>query len=84
MLRSWRSAPLCVTFSSCHARLIAWEVPYGYVPSLIAIVLGAALFATRHSSFGVLVENQLWLCSIQLALTVPVVCLAISRTIRRS
>jgi O-antigen/teichoic acid export membrane protein len=74
---------LSLSALATHA-LIAWEVPYGYVPSLIAIVLGAALFATRHSSFGVLVENQLWLCSIQLALTVPVVCLAISRTIRRS
>jgi O-antigen/teichoic acid export membrane protein len=74
---------LSVSALATHA-LIAWSARYAYVPSLVAVVLGAALFATRHSSLGVLAENQLWLCGIQLALIVPVVCVVISRSLRRS
>jgi hypothetical protein len=74
----------CLSLSALatHA-LIAWGAPYGYVPSLVAIVSGAALFATRHSSLGALVEDQLWLCAIQLALIVPMVGVVISRSLRR-
>jgi O-antigen/teichoic acid export membrane protein len=74
----------CLSLSALatHA-LIAWGAPYAYVPSLVAIVSGAALFAARHSSLGVLVENQLWLCAIQLALIVPMVSVVISRSLRR-
>lgn len=74
----------CLSLSALatHA-LIAWGAPCGYVPSLVAIVSGAALFATRHSSLGALVEDQLWLCAIQLALIVPMVGVVISRSLRR-
>jgi len=74
----------CLSLSALatHA-LIAWGAPYGYVPSLVAIVAGAALFATRHSSLGALVENQLWLCALQLALLVSMLGVVISRSLRR-
>ena len=76
------AACLSLSAVATHA-LVAWGAPYGYVPSIIAIVAGAALFAMRHSSLAVLVENQLWLCSIQLALIVPMVWVAIFRSLRR-
>ena len=73
----------CLSLSALatHA-LIAWKVRHAYVPSLVAVVAGAALFASRHSSLGALIENQLWLCGLQLALIVPVVWVAISRSLR--
>jgi hypothetical protein len=64
--------------------LIAWAAPNAFLPSLIAIVSGAALFAAHHSSLGALVEDQLWLCCIQLALIAPVLWIAIARSLRKA
>ena len=75
----------CLSLSAVATQaLIAWGARHAYIPSLVAIVSGMALFATRHSSLGVLAENQLWLCAIQLALIVPVVGVVISRSLRRT
>jgi O-antigen/teichoic acid export membrane protein len=77
-------ATSCLSLSVLATQaLIAWSAPHPYVPSLVALLSAVALFAARHSSLGVLVENQLWLCGIQLALLVPVVFVVISRSLRR-
>ncbi len=50
-----------------HAQ-IAWGGRGGYAPSLLALMLAVVLYAFRHDTLGVVIENQVWVYALQVIL----------------
>jgi O-antigen/teichoic acid export membrane protein len=71
----------CFTTSalSAHA-LIAWGNRMGFLPSMVALVVGVVLYAVRHDTLAAVVENQVWVYGSQLML----MSVLLGMTIRRS
>ena len=62
-----------------HAQ-IAWGGRAGYVPSAITVAASAILFAFRHDTLGVVVENQVWVFALQMVLVWSLLALTIARS----
>jgi len=74
----------CFSFSilGVHAQ-IAWGGRVGYAPSAVTLVASAILFAFRHDSLGVIVENQVWIFVLQMVLVWSLLAYTIIRSRRQ-
>ncbi len=67
-----------VSALAAHA-LIAWSNPYGYIPSLVAQLIGVAMYAWQSGSLEQVVSNQLAIYAVQMVLTCGLLAFSLSR-----
>ena len=74
----------CFSLSAIGAHaLIAWGSRIGFLPSLVALGAGVALFAFRHDSLAAVVANQVWIYGLQLVLMLAALVVTIGRSLNR-
>lgn len=64
-----------------HAQ-IAWGGRGGYLPSLAALTLALVLYAFRHDTLAVVVENQVWVYALQMVLIWGLLAATVARSRR--
>jgi len=72
----------CFSISALGAHaLIVWGSRLGFLPSLVGLGAGMVLFAVRHDTLAMLVENQVWVYGLQLILLLALLGITVRRSL---